>query len=260
MKSGTIPSLLIALALLTSSGAADAQTLRGRILDSQSGEPVQLAYVGLLEEGRDMVVAALADTEGVFELDAPEEGSYFVYVSRTGYESLMDGVFELGEGGVVDVQIGRKAKPIELDAVVVETRAGSLNFLERNGFYDRAITGQGSFMIREEIERVAIDRVSDALRQIPRLSIVVDRPLVGSPRVMQSPEIRVWRGGQQCSPTLYVDRHVVASGVGGAVRPDDFVTPVEIDAIEVYTRSVEIPVGFDEINNCGVVLLWTRTR
>ena len=47
---------------------------------------------------------------------------------------------------------------------------------------------------------------------------------------------------------------------GRAVRPDDYITAMEIDAIEVYTRPSEIPLGFDEINNCGVILIWTRTR
>ena len=36
-------------------------------------------------------VAALATTEGQFELTAPDGGYYFLYVSRTGYETLVDG-------------------------------------------------------------------------------------------------------------------------------------------------------------------------
>ncbi len=248
-----------AMMVLLLAASASGQTLRGRILDSQSGEPVMLAYVGLMQEGRNLVVAALATTEGEFSLEAPDEGSYFIYVSRTGYETLMDGVFELGKGGVFDVQIGLKPAPIALEPFVVEAR-GPMNALEAHGFYDRAVSGRGTFMIREEIQRVAIDRISDAFRQIPRLDVDVSRPLIGGPQVMQNPAIWVWRGGQQCSPTVYVDRHMIAPGTGGAVRLDDFVTPAEVDAIEVYTRPSEVPVGFDEINNCGVILIWTRTR
>lgn len=236
-----------------------AQTLRGRILDSTSGEPVMLAYVGLMAEGRNLVVAGLASTEGEFALEAPDEGSYFIYVARTGYETLMDGVFELGDGGVFEVQIGLKPAPIAIAPVTVEAR-GPVNALEAHGFYDRAVSGRGTFMIREDIQRVAVDRLSDAFRQIPRLDVDTSRPLIGGPDVMQNPAIWVWRGGQQCAPTLYIDRHVVASGATGAVRLDDYVTAPEVDAIEVYTRSSEVPVEFDEINNCGVILIWTRTR
>jgi hypothetical protein len=68
------------------------------------------------------------------------------------------------------------------------------------------------------------------------------------------------RNGRLCSPTFYLDRHVIAMGGSQIVRPDDFVTPAEIEAIEVYTRPSEIPTGFDELTSCGVVLMWTRMR
>ena len=256
-------ALVMLVAALCVGGAftpVEAQTLRGRILDSVTREPVMLAYVGLITEGESMAVAALADTDGVFELTAPDPGQYFVYISRTGYETLMDGVFELGEDGVFDVQIGLKPMPVELEEVVVEAESGPMTFLERNGFYDRAIASRGVFLIREDIERTSIDKVTDVFRQIPLLDIDDTRPLIGGPQVFQNPELRVIRNGQYCSPTLYIDRHVVNTGALGGVRPDDYITAMEIDAIEVYTRSSEVPVGFDEINNCGVILIWTRTR
>ena len=235
------------------------QTLRGRILDSETRDPVRLAYVGLLTEGESMAVATLADTAGFFEITAPDPGPYFVYISRSGYETIMDGVFELGYKAELDVRIGMKPLPIELDEVLVEIERGTADFLERNGFYERAITGRGVLMLREDIERFAINRVSDVMRHIPLLDIDESRPLAG-PESFRNPEIRVVRNGQYCSPTLYIDRNLVNSGSLGSVRPDDYVSVVEIDAIEVYARSSEVPVGFDEINNCGVILIWTRTR
>jgi len=250
----------LSFGLSGASSPADAQTLRGRILDSVTREPVMLAYVGLITEGQSMTVAALADTDGVFQITAPDPGQYFIYISRTGYETLMDGVFELGEDGVFDVQIGLKPLPIELAEVVVEAESGPMSFLERQGFYDRAIDGRGVFMLREEIERTSIDKVTDVFRRIPMLDVDESRPLVGGPQVFQNPRVRVVRNGQYCSPTLYIDRHVVHSGAIGAVRPDDYVTATEIDAIEVYTRPSEVPLGFDELNDCGVILIWTRMR
>ena len=115
-------------------------------------------------------------------------------------------------------------------------------------------------MIREDIERLAVDKVTDVFRQIPLLDIDESRPLTGGPEVFQNPEVRVIRNGQYCSPTLYIDRHMVDSGALGGVRPDDYITAMEIDAIEVYARSSQTPVGFDEVSNCGVILIWTRTR
>ncbi|MDE0899692.1 MAG: carboxypeptidase-like regulatory domain-containing protein [Longimicrobiales bacterium] len=253
-------SRIIAVAYAFLAVPAGAQTLRGTIVDSDSGEPVVLAYVGLLAEGQEMVVAALANMVGEFEVTAPSAGGYFLYVSRTGYETLMDGVFDLGEGGEFNLQVGLRPAPIELEEVVVESSTRSLSSLEQNGFYDRAIMGLGTLMIRDEIERRAIDKVSDVFRMIPRLEIDDSRPLTGSTDVMRNPAIYNWRGGRKCSPTLYIDRHVVNAGGDYPLRPDDYMTASEIEAIEVYTRTSEVPVGFDEITSCGVILVWTRTR
>ena len=160
-------SRIIAVACAFLAVPAGAQTFRGTVVDSDSGEPVVLAYVGLLAEGQEMVVAALANTAGEFEVTAPSAGGYFLYVSRTGYETLMDGVFDLREGGEFSLQVLLKPSPIELEEVVVESSTRSMNPLERNGFYDRAVTGLGTLMIREEIQRRAIHRVSDVFRMIP---------------------------------------------------------------------------------------------
>ena len=247
--------------LLMAVSAADAasQTLRGRILDSDTREPVMLAYVGLMAAEGEMVVAALATTEGDFELTAPDGGSYFLYVSRTGYETLVDGLFDIGDQATMDVQVGLRARPVELAPVVVEAEA-QRSPLEVAGFYDRAIMGQGTFLVREEIQRKAVDKISDAFREIPRIIIDESRPLTGSMAVMQYPSVQIMRSGRLCSPTFYLDRHVIAMGGDQVVRPDDFVTPAEVEAIEVYTRPSEIPTGFDELTNCGVVLMWTRVR
>ncbi len=252
-------ALSMAATALPGAAPAHAQILRGTVLDSESGEPVMLAYVGLLAEGRDLVVAQLADNGGDFTLLAPEAGSYFLYVARTGYESLMDGLFELGEGGSFNLRIGLKPSPIEIEPVLVEAEAEESR-LESVGFYDRVVSGRGHFLIREEIRIRAVDRIAEAFREIPGIGVLTQRPLIGSPDVMQNPSIVVRRGGGGCSPTLYVDRAVVAFGTREPVRPDDYVTPSDVEAIEVYTRSSEVPVEFDAIGDCGVVLIWTRMR
>ena len=125
------------------------------------------------------------------------------------------------------------------DEVLVEAERGPANFLERNGFYERAITGRGVLMLREDIESFAINTVTDVMRRIPLLDIDESRPLSG-PQAFRNPEIRVLRNGQYCSPTLYIDRHIVNSGNLGSVRPDDYVSVAEIEAIEVYGLKVAV--------------------
>jgi hypothetical protein len=245
-------------AAVAGADAAEAQTLRGRVLDSMSGEPVMLAYVGLMASEGEMVVASLASIEGQFELEAPERGSYFLFVSRSGYETLVDGLFDIGSDGMMDVQVGLRPAPVELDPLVVEAEADK-SPLEVAGFYDRALMGRGTFLIREEIQRRAVDKITDAFRDVPLLLVDESRPLTGS-GAMQYPSVQIMRNGRACSPTFYLDRHVIARGGETLVRPDDFVTPAELEAIEIYTRPSEVPVGFDEVSHCGVILMWTRTR
>jgi hypothetical protein len=250
---------LLALAALVGGGPASAQTLRGTIVDAASGEPVSLAYVGLLAEGREMVVAALVEGGGDFELRAPAAGSYFLYVARTGYETLMDGVFELGADGVFDVRIGLKPSPLPLEALTVEA-SRDVSPLEAVGFYERAMIGNGDFITREDIEQRVVERITDAFRNIPNLVVDASRPLIGTPDVMRNPALVITRGTRRCNPTLYVDGALVVTGVTGAVRPDDFAGPRDVEAAEVYVRASEVPVQFAAVDDCGVVLLWTRLR
>lgn len=193
--------------MVLSASPVHGQTLRGTILDAITGEPVVLAQVSLLEEGRQEVAADLADFGGGFDLEAPRRGAYFLLVRRGGYETLLDGLFELGSDGVVEVRVGLTPEPIELDPLEVDAT----------------------------------------------------RPLTG-PDVMQNPSIFMRRGTEPCFPTLYIDRHIVANGALDAVRPDDWVNTSEIEAIEIYARASQVPPDFDAVNDCGVVLIWTRAR
>lgn len=239
----------------------EAQVIRGTIRDAGTNEPVVLAYVGLLAPGRELVVAALADNSGGFSLQAPA-GDYFIYVSRMGYQTVLDGLFEIGEDGVFDLQIGLKPAVIDVEGLVVEAESRVSN-LERVGLLDRAAIGLGTFILADEIQRRAVDKLADAFRMIPGIDVLDARPLAG-PDAMQNPEIRVRRGGGDCSPTLYVDGAIVAIGSRSPnarpVRPDDFVTPFAVEAVEIYTRTSQVPVQYEGNGQCGVVLIWTFIR
>lgn len=252
-------TLVVALGALSPMGEPGAaQTVRGTVVDADTGNPVSLAYVGLLAEDRDVVVADLADDGGAFTLTAPEGGEYFLYVRGSGYETLMDGLFELGRNGVFEVRVGLTPEPIELEAVSVDARR-SVSRLEASGFYDRVVTAPGHFLSRDDVTRVGGSLISEVLRSVPHVQIDASRPLIG-PNAMQRASIVMRRGTGRCSPTLYIDRHVVATGAVEPVRPDEYVSPSEVEAMEIYTSASDVPVEFDAINDCGVILIWTRIR
>ena len=241
---------------------SQAQVIRGTVRDARTAEPVMLAYVGLLAPGRELVVAGLADRYGSFSLNAPAAGSYFLYVARMGYKSVIDGLFQVGEDGVFELQVGLTRAALELEDLVVEAEE-QRSKLELVGFMERAAIGRGTFLIGEEIQAIALDKITDAFRNIPGLDVVTARPFVG-PEAMRNPEIRIRRGGGECSPTLYVDGAIMALGSqrpeSGPVRPDDFVMPASVEAVEIYVRPSETPIQYEAMGRCGVVLIWTYTR
>ena len=241
---------------------SQAQVIRGTVRDARTAEPVMLAYVGLLAPGRELVVAGLADRYGSFSLNAPAAGSYFLYVARMGYKSVIDGLFQVGEDGVFELQVGLTRAAVELEDLVVEAEE-QRSKLELVGFMERAAIGRGTFLIGEQIQAIALDKITDAFRNIPGLDVVTARPFVG-PEAMRNPEIRIRRGGGECSPTLYVDGAIMAIGSqrpeSGPVRPDDFVMPASVEAVEIYVRPSETPIQYEAMGRCGVVLIWTYTR
>jgi hypothetical protein len=253
----------VAVASALAAAPLPAQTLRGKVLDAESGQPVTLAFVGLLAEGRTLVVSTLVDGSGGFALRAPAPGSYFLYVARTGYRPVVDGLFDLGAGGALEIRVGLSPSPMALEPVIVDAEAEE-SHLERVGFYDRAARGLGTFLLREDIRRTAVDKLTDALRSVPRVEVMTARPVIG-PEAELNPEVLMNRGTEYCSPTLYIDGAVVqfgspAGGRGRPVRPDDYVDPSDVEAIEVYTRLTEIPLGLDATGECGLVVIWTRMR
>ena len=241
---------------------SQAQVIRGTVRDARTAEPVMLAYVGLLAPGRELVVAGLADRYGSFSLNAPAAGSYFLYVARMGYKSVIDGLFQVGDDGVFELQVGLTRAAVELEDLIVEAEEQKSK-LELVGFMERAAIGRGTFLIGEDIQAVALDKITDAFRNIPGLDVVTAKPFVG-PEAMSNPEIRIRRGGGECAPTLYVDGAIMALGSqrpeSGPVRPDDFVVPASVEAVEIYVRPSETPIQYEAMGRCGVVLIWTYTR
>lgn len=254
---------LMMIASLLGGGAAEGQEVRGTVRDAETARPVVLPYVALVAEGRELVAASLGDDRGRFSLRAPAPGSYFLYVVRSGYRPVLDGLFELGAGGVVEVTVGLTPAPVGLDRldVVVE---GGVRDLRAVGYYERKALGLGHFIERETIDRLAFDDLTDALRGIPQLAVLTPGPTFGFPTELLNPAIVVRRGGQTCSPDLYIDGGLVAFGSPRGndepVRPDDYVDPSDVEAVEVYTGPADVPVAYEGTGVCGVVLVWTRIR
>lgn len=69
--------------------AASAQSVRGRVLDKQTSEPLGFVAVKVLQQGNgSLVKGSVSDTEGHFTIDGLAAGSYTLEITFVGYKSV----------------------------------------------------------------------------------------------------------------------------------------------------------------------------
>lgn len=284
--------LLAGAALLASSAAvAHAQettetreagnlTIRGSVLDQETGEPIEGAVLRLLPDGPD----GLTGSNGTFKIEDVPPGQHDMEIHHVGYGTALVPV-AISPGEALHLTIRLKARAIEMAPLQVQVEQEiRLSYLENRGFYERAEEGGGfgHFMTPREIERRNPLRVSHILQQMPGVGIQRDcgSGAEGYGRCRKVPYMKASaptgtggfsrsqnrrsgnvvttdnRGMRGCPATVYVDGHKVAVGEMGL---DAIVPATEISAIEVYRgASAMAPTFIDSDARCGVVVLWTR--
>lgn len=237
-------TILIAAGLLTlAAGPLDAQTIRGVLLDSESGVPVAGGTVTLLTTDSTVVTAVIAGDDGEFEIEAPEAGVYRLKAERIGYRASATPPIELGEDASVEIEYRLSTEAVVLRPLTVlaysRRPAGPLG-----GFYERAERGAfGDFITREEIERSSPFYASDLLRTIPGVRLIPTR----------FGQVAVFRGNR-CLPEIFLDGMRVGTG-----SIDDLVSPASLEGIEVYRSGAGAPAELWGPNSvCGTIALWTR--
>ena len=227
-----------------------AQTIEGTVLDGQTGDPVAQAYIALVTEDQESVVAVTADTFGSFSLDAPHPGSYFLYVSALGYRPAADGMFELGENGSMEVEVRLEPEPVMLDSIRASVDRTD-RYLRQVGFYERRGRGWGKHLTHEEIRERAVVFLGDALLNMHRVYVRDGFPY---------PRVFMRKGIHTCSPHIFLDGMLVhrggVDGDGPAV-PDEYVHPQDVAAMEVYSSWLQAPEQYALQDTCGVILIWT---
>ncbi|NJD19938.1 MAG: carboxypeptidase regulatory-like domain-containing protein [Gemmatimonadetes bacterium] len=111
-------AVFAALALALAHVSAQAQVIRGQVLEGGSNAPVEGAMVVLLEPGGHVVRRVLTDRSGGFIVRADRPGSYLVRVDRIGYESLTTDPFDLTPEGTFQ-RVMMPIQPVELEGLEV---------------------------------------------------------------------------------------------------------------------------------------------
>lgn len=215
-------------------------TLTGTVATAE-GTPVASARIRVLGT----TIVTVADAAGGFKLTDVPAIAKRLDVRMLGYTPTELPV-EIIAGGTFHVQV--VLAPIPLEALEISESPTLTPALR--GFEERRARGPGTFFTREDILRMQARQFTDILRRVPGLQV---RPVSGS-----FGNVSVQTRGSGCQVLFYMN------GTAFAIPADfpinQYVSPDEVVAVEVYSGSSEIPAQFNSSRHsrCGVIVIWTR--
>jgi hypothetical protein len=247
-----LPCLLAAAVSAGVVSPIDAQVgLYGRVVDERTGRPIASAAVTLLDQSGRRFASRTADERGEFEFFVKRHGRYYIHVARLGYQENTSPALTLGEHSLLHVEIRLDADVVLLAPLEVTARAQSRASPVLANFQARLSTGLGTFVTRQDIERLNPARVTDVLVTLPGIRLE-NAGGGGHNRVVHMSR------AAGCAAQVFVDGFLM-NRLSTAVSVDDLVSPGAVEGIEVYGGIASIPAEFLTAQaRCGVVAIWTR--
>ncbi|MGE0439056.1 MAG: carboxypeptidase-like regulatory domain-containing protein [Gemmatimonadales bacterium] len=247
---------LIAAAVIA--GQADGQTIvTGVVLIDGSRKPIPGA-VAVVEGQKG---EAVTDETGRFVLGT-KDGTRILLVRMIGYQPSRIRL-QVPKGDTVRTEVLLVPRAVQqLDSIVAEGEVQKPRGVGIDGFEERRRLGFGKFIAPEYLRRMEHRRVSDVLREIPGMKLVVFVPDPSRPWDWQLRAISTRSGANDCYMTVLVDTSPIYRAKMSGVPPDfrrEFTEVSYFEAIEVYRGPSEVPHelgGPAEV--CGLLQLWTR--
>lgn len=227
-----------------------AQLLRGRVIDSQTRQPLLGVSLRLMKDEK-VVATAVSDSAGRFIVAAPDQGRYRLAGTRIGYADALTAHVELTADDEVSAELQMSGQAVKVAPLIVEAKRDP--YLDMRGFYERLQSRSGDYLSPDQIRRRNAPTVADLLRGLRGIKIQ---------RVNYNNE--VYFTGANCHPMIVVDGMTMRWGgksLGVTQRLDDLVQVHHIDAIEAYRGGSGAPTEYVGPNaGCGVILIWTRHK
>jgi hypothetical protein len=243
--------------------------LLGTVLEAETLRPLEGVTVELVDGRGRSVGRSLSGPDGSFRIRLDGGGQLQIRVERLGFASG-----EVGEpldltSGAQRVEIRMAEEPVALDPVLVMID-GRVDKLESVGFYGRALTRPGTFLIRDDVDVLDPARVTDLLGRAPGMRLSSSFGDLKRRVVFRSLALTE---GERCYPSLFIDGELVQigglrTGEDGEFFPlddddllgiDEVLAPSEIEGLELYGTPALIPQEFVGMGTrCGAVVIWTR--
>ena len=135
-----IAAAVLALSLLAP--PAVAQVLRGTVLDTTSGQPLDAVQVIAFNAAGAKMGDALTRTDGQFVFHLRAIGDYRLQATRPGYATTITELIAVDSASEADVLLPMVRRPVSLDTITVIARTlpaaqKQLPYLVDAGFYRR---------------------------------------------------------------------------------------------------------------------------
>lgn len=257
----TVTAALL-LALLGGAGsAAEAQALRGRLLDADSRQPISGATVTLFsvvlhDEGR-AVRAVITDEQGLFRISGVTTGRYRLGAERIGYQEVRSPPFDMIEGEVLEVELVAAVNAVPLapltvtagrEALVLSPRLAMSGFYERQETYGRKGMGFGHFLTRDNPELRTAFYATDIFRHVAGTRVVSSGRGYDATVLLRT----------GCIPTIYLNGAPIRTASGISIN--ELVSASDLSGVEIYV-GLTAPVEFMDMTAgnrpCGSIVLWT---
>jgi hypothetical protein len=245
-RSGFAAVGVVVIGLLWSA-SAKAQSVRGRILDAETGQGIPSVKVTLLQgDNRKKIAEVLTNSRGAFALGAVATGPHRLQTSHIGYASVTTDPFAINndEQVVVDVKVSVSAVALDPLTIVARRRDPAHEATEE-GMYARRLTlpplGLRRVMLPFDPEMQGAIDVNDVIRS-------------NFPQTSRRPCTVVYWNGQLVADTAMANQWMETS-------------VSELEAVEFYRNAIDAPMAFREIpvqisfenRECQIVALWPRT-
>jgi hypothetical protein len=255
-----LPRLAVLCLLSLGPRSILAQTVRGTVLDSESGSGVYAADVLLLTADEAVVGRYVTEQDGSFVIPVRSPGRYRLRAARIGYVSFTTDAFQLRSGQEAVAHISLRIRPIPLDPLEAVVEAPRPRRLVEVGFYRRQERGIGQFLAPEDLAGMHLHFLRDLFWGMGGIRVRTGR--TGEVTVFKSlGALMTGMQGGPCRLSVSVDGQVVEGGGNykiGSGPWTDVVHVNDIEAVEVYSGAAGVPGWASRYSPCGAILIWTR--
>ena len=159
MRKSLLTLLLLFIAMMMQ---AQQHLITGAIIDKGTNDPVEASTVQLLRADSTYISGAISDENGLFSLQAPEDGSYLLKITSVGYKPTVRRIMMTQGKDLAMGKININAEAIMLKAATVTAMAKKVVLKEDTFVYNSAAyrTPEGS-TIEELVKRLPGAEVSD---------------------------------------------------------------------------------------------------